>query len=122
MKQFLLDRFKFFGRKKNTQTIFIEDLEDGVDGIAHVLEIEVDLSAYQKNTLMEKKALFDRIENKLHRRIANKIVDAIERPEKYFGKKKTRFIADIARRCRVSTASVHSTIGAMRGLLTQAAG
>jgi hypothetical protein len=116
MKQFLLDRFKFFGRKKNTQTIFIEDLEDGVDGISRLVEIEIDFFEYNKQTLMEKKELFNRIENKLHRKVANRIVDAIENPNRYT-ESYCSFIKDISKKCKVSVNNVYSTIHLMRELM-----
>ena len=121
MDQFILNQIESNKKQKRSiinKTIYIEDIENGVDGITHLIEIEVDLTEYQKKTLMEKKELFDRLDNETHRKISKVILDAIENPNNY-KKVNNSFTSDIAEKCLVSVLVVRNTINQMRKLVQE---
>jgi len=102
------------------KTIYIEDIAnfDHNQNITSVLEVEIDLLQLQKNTLLQNKELFERLDNKLHRKVSLMILKAIEKPE-LFKESKGTLTGSIAKRCSTTIDKVQDVIRRMRVMVKQ---
>lgn len=123
MKQYIHQIYKFNTTKKRNSslTIFIEDINPE-NYPAHLTIIEFDELKAMKDRLLEHQSLFEKIENKLHRKISGIIIDCILHPENY-KENKNSFIPNIAKKAKVNPCTVHQAIKSMHAaLLLQSAG
>ncbi len=120
MKQFLCHEIAYNSKLKRNpaKTVYIEDLEAETGNVCHVIEVEIDEMALMKQSLLEKRELFYRLESALHQKVANTIIEYIEHPELYKCKKFS-YIKNIAKECRTSTKTIYTVIKLMRGLMVE---
>lgn len=118
MAQFLSNQRKFNAKDKRntTKTIFLEDIEAFDGHSACVIEVVYDELLVMKESLLNKKKLFEKLTNKLHKRVALKIIDAIENPLKY--KEHYGSITHcIAKKSKCKDSMVRAVIEIMRGII-----
>ena len=120
MSQYLLRKFKYENAdmRKKCKTIFIEDIKDNDGNIHPLMEINVSLYEFEKHTLKEKKALFKRLKNKLHRKVAKQVINAIEHPERY-EENLNSFTSDIATKAGCNNDTVREVLNKMKQILQE---
>lgn len=118
MAQYISNNRKFNHQKKRdtTKTMYLEDIE-AFDGYSsHVIEVVYDELVLMKEILLSRKSLFEKLTNKLHKRVALKIIDAIENPLKY--KEHYGSITHcIAKKSKCKDSMVRAVIEIMRGII-----
>lgn len=119
MSQYLSNQRSYNNKQKRSsvKTLYIEDLEHSDDHICALVQVEIDELTLMKQTLLQHRNLFKRLKTKLHRKIANKIIEAIEFPER-FSSNKQSFTTSIAKRCGVAPNAIYTVIGNMREIIT----
>ena len=110
MSQYLINRL-IRNHEQSKKTIFIEDVEEG--DLCKVIEVELDDITLMKQTLNEHKDLVKRIKNKVHRKVAKTIIDAINNPEK-FQTNKHSFTISISKKCKTNPQTIYQVVRAMR--------
>jgi hypothetical protein len=93
-------------------------LEENDVHIAHVIEIVVNDVELMKQSLLERKQLFQRISNKLHKKVAMKVIEAIERPQAYSSNKNS-FVVCIAKKCKTNVQMVYAVIKIMKRMMAE---
>ena len=118
MVQYLSNQRAFHNKQKrdSKKVIYIEDLEHSDDRVCALSEVEIDELTLMKQTLLQHKKLFKRLKNKLHIKIANKIIEAIEYPERFTSNKQS-FTTNIAKKCGVAPNAIYNVIGSMREII-----
>lgn len=114
MNQYLLQQREYKNKNKRnyTKTFYIEDMEH--NGV--LIEIEFDELKYMKSELLERKKLFEALENPLYRTISSKILECIEKPELYECVQNS-YIKSIAKKAETNIQQVYAAIKEMRKII-----
>lgn len=122
MDQFLLNKLSFENKQKRNKNkvIYIEDIENSDEHISKLIVVEINELEAMKATLLQNRSLFQRLKKKLHRKVALKIIDAIENPNNYKSNKQS-FTISIAKHCKVKSTVVYSVIRNMREIMNEIA-
>lgn len=120
LNQYLLQKINHGKQQKRDRKklIFIEDIENFDGYTASVIEIEVDLFTFNKHTLKEKQQLFKKLNDKLHNKVVDKIIQAIQEPSK-FKQTKFSYVNDIAKKCNTRKTKVYETIKYMHAIVEE---
>ena len=119
LDQFLLNKVSYDNAEKRgkKKTIYIEDTYNSLkDNEIHIIKIEIDLVEFLKNNLDERIDLIDNIGNKLHKKIARHIIEAIEHPEHYTVVRNS-LISSIAKKSKSTVYQVHYVIKLMNAIM-----
>jgi len=119
MSQFLNNKIRHdtANKRDKKMLIYIEEMTDELLHTSTLIEIEVDLFQFYKTTILEHREIFAKLD-KRHKKISDKILDAIENPETYKCVRGS-FTGDIAKKCKVSLDDVHNVMKTMNKLVEQ---